>query len=518
VADASPEIVDPEIQSLLATQRDAQQRRSQDLQREFTTLALSGQGLPAIVEHLARVTGFPAAWEDRALELRTWALPPNGNPSGGAALGSPGPFGALGTAASAFSQTAGEIADVPAVLLAARRPLLRWSCSLSPSAHAEVVSLPLHEDDPGRRAPWHRLVVPVTTGNEINGYLSVIARNGAAEQDARLALAEACLAASIEVLRLRTVKETQATGSSAILRDWLTGRIASHEDATASLTQLGYVVSAPFVVAVIEWDVEPQLEKAERRLSPALLAVTLAPASEMPPLTAQLDERRLAVLISQVDTHRLASTVETLNDHPRPLDPASGVAAVTDGVRAGTVCAGIGRAVEGTAVPRSYREALRALTVIRRLASIDESLPRTSLPSGAALRISSPRVWAAFFGTLGIYRLLAAVSPQDELRDFAHDVLGPLIAHDRRSGSDLLRTLEIYVSTGGSPQETAEQLHTHRNTVLYRIDRIAKLLGVDMRDAQQRLALHLACRAIALLPTETELGPTPPPAPSALSA
>ena len=69
------------------------------------------------------------------------------------------------------------------------------------------------------------------------------------------------------------------------------------------------------------------------------------------------------------------------------------------------------------------------------------------------------------------------------------------MAHDHKSGGELLRTLDAYIACGGSPLDTAHRLHAHRNTVLYRLDRIAELLGVDVRQPEQRLLFHLALRA-----------------------
>jgi len=101
----------------------------------------------------------------------------------------------------------------------------------------------------------------------------------------------------------------------------------------------------------------------------------------------------------------------------------------------------------------------------------------------------------AFFGTLGVYRLLTAVQPEAELRQFYDDMIGPLLAHDKKTHGALMRTLDAYLTAGGSVVETADKLHTHRNTVLYRIVRIIEILKIDVRQAEHRLDLHLALRA-----------------------
>ena len=61
-------------------------------------------------------------------------------------------------------------------------------------------------------------------------------------------------------------------------------------------------------------------------------------------------------------------------------------------------------------------------------------------------------------------------------------------------GSELVPTLEAFLATLGAPLATAERLHVHRNTLLYRLTRIEAVAGVDLRDPETRLTLHLALR------------------------
>ena len=79
-----------------------------------------------------------------------------------------------------------------------------------------------------------------------------------------------------------------------------------------------------------------------------------------------------------------------------------------------------------------------------------------------------------------------------ELRAFRDDALGRLRLKDRRGV--LLDTLGAYLATNGSPTDAADLLHLHCNTVLYRLGRIEDMLGLDLRNAEVRLALHLALK------------------------
>jgi purine catabolism regulator len=99
---------------------------------------------------------------------------------------------------------------------------------------------------------------------------------------------------------------------------------------------------------------------------------------------------------------------------------------------------------------------------------------------------------ATAFTDLGLYRFLFALQPLPELPRFRDEVLAPLRQRDR-SGV-LLETLRAYLGVNGSPTDAADRLHLHRNTVLYRLQRIEAILGRDLRDADVRLTLHLALR------------------------
>jgi DNA-binding PucR family transcriptional regulator len=70
-------------------------------------------------------------------------------------------------------------------------------------------------------------------------------------------------------------------------------------------------------------------------------------------------------------------------------------------------------------------------------------------------------------------------------------LIEPLEEQDRVRGSDLVRTLRTYFAAGTNASEAADRLFLHRNSMLYRLERIQKLTGLDLKDDRVALALQL---------------------------
>lgn len=86
--------------------------------------------------------------------------------------------------------------------------------------------------------------------------------------------------------------------------------------------------------------------------------------------------------------------------------------------------------------------------------------------------------------------LLEELSRSPDLSPFG-GLVEPLLAHDRERRSDLVRTLQVYFATGANASEAADRLFLHRNSMLYRLARVEKLVGLDLKDPRARLALQL---------------------------
>jgi DNA-binding PucR family transcriptional regulator len=121
---------------------------------------------------------------------------------------------------------------------------------------------------------------------------------------------------------------------------------------------------------------------------------------------------------------------------------------------------------------RSCDQALRAVGVVRAVPGLGEVVR---------------------WDDLGVYQMLTAI-PSDLLgTDALHPGLRKLLA-----ARDLLATLERYLDLAGDVQRTAASLYLHRTTLYHRLRRIERIANVDLRNGDDRLALHLSMKLARL--------------------
>lgn len=94
-----------------------------------------------------------------------------------------------------------------------------------------------------------------------------------------------------------------------------------------------------------------------------------------------------------------------------------------------------------------------------------------------------------FFDRLYPAPLFWLVSEQAGGMFFLHPLLRRLQEQDERCKTDYFRTLHMYCTTLRDKDETARRLCIHRNTLLYRLNRIQELFGCDLDDPGELLKL-----------------------------
>jgi sugar diacid utilization regulator len=101
----------------------------------------------------------------------------------------------------------------------------------------------------------------------------------------------------------------------------------------------------------------------------------------------------------------------------------------------------------------------------------------------------------------GVYRLLfrAMATDPEEVRRFFADTVEPLVEHDREYRTDLLSTLECYLSNDCNMNATAREVYAHRHTVAHRLARVRELTRLDPALGDDRERLGLGIKAYRIL-------------------
>ena len=140
------------------------------------------------------------------------------------------------------------------------------------------------------------------------------------------------------------------------------------------------------------------------------------------------------------------------------------------------VKAGVGKVVEGIIhLPESFKEANEAFMFVDIAGEIAEE--------------GNSRV--TLFSDLGIFKLLCQLDDPAQLLEYVPEGLQKLYNYKKPQRDDLLVTLKTYLDRNQNLSKTAQDLYVHYKTASYRIEKIAKITGVDFDNANEVLAFRI---------------------------
>jgi purine catabolism regulator len=345
-------------------------------------------------------------------------------------------------------------------------------------AQSDVLVLPVPlKDEWLRQHGLTRVVEPIMIRHEVVGYLSLIGNERDFDYLERIILSKVVPLLALEVARERERSEVESRYQVEAFNDIIQGNYQQPEEMLSRVRLLGYDLSASQAVVVFEVSSNGMHDLANgvsssqwgRRIREELLRV-------WPSCWVLGETQRVIALLPVADPDDNSTSDEgdssiytRLERVFARLSPLQG-----NGHNAAGISCGIGRVSKNLqGIPQAYREAQQALEIGRRL------FGEGKLHS---------------FARLGVYRLLFHLNGQSELTDFYYETLGPLLTNDQRNDGPLIETLEGFFRCNCNLSETARAMHLHRNSLLYRLDRIEALLGRSLEDADLRLNLQIALK------------------------
>ena len=293
-------------------------------------------------------------------------------------------------------------------------------------------------------------MAPVVLGGELAGRLWVVDPRVSPAPVERRVIERFSLVVGLELLTRRHLAEAEAQASGDLVGTLLRADGMEQQAAVERTAALGLDLRRPHALAVIAVD-PPQPPGRWHGL------VRGAVERETPSLVGRYEDLEVLLVPAAADPGSLLRRT-----HAR-LQQAAGTA-VTVTLVAGPVA----RAPEELAT--AFRVAAGA----------------------ARLRLSAVPGGFVDVRDLGLPALLLQAGTPEALRGFAGRLLDPVTADDARRGGALLETLRAWLGSGCSAPETAARLVVHPNTVAYRLAKVERLTGRDLRRPDVRMELHLA--------------------------
>ncbi|UHA72693.1 PucR family transcriptional regulator [Paenibacillus sp. 481] len=355
----------------------------------------------------------------------------------------------------------------------------------------------------------NRLAVAIRNQHDILGYIWALEDQNEQPTDDRalLYLKQAAYAAKTKLLQLQSQRRKQEQHSSDYFWQLLTNHLAGEPIIREKAIQLGVHLPQRYQIVVLEFEHDIN-DKLYRQVH-----YTLKTAEQLRVALHVTQNNRLILLCSP-----------TLSGAPQSRATGTGVGAARTGANgagasvgsAGGAASPSGRGQDALALNEqsaSYKDSIALL--IRQMKHRFNAAP---LQRGASTMCDNYAMVAQRYREalavlqmkqhfpaaledvfdypeLGLYRYLPAIADMNQQQPQEHPSIMKLRAYDTEHQSDLLHTLEIFLSHDSHVKKAAEALHIHTNTLTYRLKRISEIGAVDLSSMDQKVSIYLELKA-----------------------
>ncbi len=310
-----------------------------------------------------------------------------------------------------------------------------------------------------------RLISPIVTKDIGRGYLSIIGWDNNLDDIDTLVAEHGAAACALEMAKAKAVSDTEKRLRGTFLDRLLIGDV-SQQEAVRQGERFEHDMTQTHLAIVLAWQGDKQF--STRRLETLVNSVVTSQRANALVWQREREEEVLVFHATDPD-HPIDACMKLAEQFSKEAQRQYPNA---------RVAIGLGQPARDIASWRtSYRDSVQALDLARRL--------QTDTP--------------LYIGDLGVYQLILSLSDREKLVNFCDRTLGALTEYDLRQHADLIKTLEAFFTCHGNLSQTAEMLIVHRNTLLYRMNRINDIAAIDLNRPETRLALHLALTVRRLL-------------------
>lgn len=286
-----------------------------------------------------------------------------------------------------------------------------------------------------------------------------------------IATESAIWALQFELVRQYSVTELEKKFQNDIMHNILNGKIDSISELQKNTSLLGVPINGSFRVIVFGLKGEDRDKRDFKSKINDTHLLSDAIACQMTNVKIYNDLDRI-VVVKEVNKEQ---TQEEYRQEIREIvDKVQAYVSRQD--KELQVKAGVGKVVEGVInLPDSFKEANEAFTFVDIAGEISED--------------GNSQV--TLFSDLGIFKLLCQLDNPELLLEYVPEGLQKLYNYKKPQRDDLLITLKTYLDRNLNLSKTAQDLFVHYKTASYRIEKIAKITGVDFDNANEVLAFRI---------------------------
>jgi PucR family transcriptional regulator, purine catabolism regulatory protein len=310
---------------------------------------------------------------------------------------------------------------------------------------------------------------PIVASDTLYGVLIVPGLAHELEPAKTVALEAASIAIALDTLKEREIRDAERKNELDFFNELFLGNLKSRENIIAQAKQLGLDIDGPYCLILAELNKESTYYRRLLENSSGVFKDNLEKKLQRQ-LRIALDLENTRFIMAEA----LGSIIVLLRlpekwsederiDHSKRLMQKikKTVQARMEDVPVCMAMGGIYDDIER--ISASYMQAWETMDIGKKLLPPD---------------------FAVDFTDMEAYHLVKRFMTSSSAANLYQRIYDKLLKYDREKGGELVHTLEKYIECNYSRTDTAQQLHIHRNSLNYRLQKINELLGEDVNQIE----------------------------------
>jgi DNA-binding PucR family transcriptional regulator len=322
---------------------------------------------------------------------------------------------------------------------------------------------PVRVDAIGDIGLGNRVAISIRDKDEVLGYIWVLEVEKHLDEKAQLQIKRAAQVAKAKLLQLQERKQKVELGHQDFLWQLITGHTKTTSMIKEKAEKLHIRLPDYFQVMIFHFidRIDDALHKQIQYILTTIQRIRI--------VASLIDQNKLIILASPLQIEKKEEeSVDFISTFLKQMKERFEVDSIE--VACGTLYQN-----DYSKVEQSYQEGLHLLLLKKRY----------------------PREMRDVYELqhAGFYRYISWINEGKQRESLVNPYIHKLKMYDAENGTDLLHTLEIFISHDSHAKETADVLHIHINTLNYRLKRIEEIAGINLKNMDQKVSVYLDIKA-----------------------